>query len=188
MTGLWVAVGSGTTLVIARLLKLRQPATPAPRAVAWRHAIITAIAASVAIGLSVYWSAPHGYWAVVTLCLVLQPFRGETTRKAVDRSAGTAAGAVLAGVLALALPWPLALTAAACCALLMLGWAVAAQERRQAIYLTPVVVLIGSSGLSSSALDLALERVLLSAVGAGFAVVAAMLVHAYDSRHPLDHA
>lgn len=182
VAGLWSAAGAAAITIVVTVINLTGPSEPVPSAVAWRHAVVTALAAGTAAGLSVHWSVPHGYWAVVTLCVVLHPVRGETSRRALDRFAGTATGAVLAGVLATALPVGAGLAVAAVCALLMLGWSVAANERKQLIFLTPVVVLVGSSGLSSTALDLAVGRTVLSTLGAAVAVVLALALHAYERR------
>jgi Fusaric acid resistance protein-like len=127
--GLWVLVGGAVCLGVVRAVGVARPATPTPGAAAWRHAALTAGGAGLLAWAGISWAVPHGFWAVLTLCLVFRPVPGETWRAAWNRTLGTLSGAVLAGVIAV----------------LMLGWAAAGDQRLQARYLTPVVVLAGAA-------------------------------------------
>jgi hypothetical protein len=180
----WVLLGGLLMLAIARVLRIRQPSVPVPAPVARRHAAVTGLAAAFLTAGALWLDVPHGYWSVMTLCAVLRPAPGETAPAARDHAAGTAAGAVLAAVLTLVLPPWAALVAAAACGVLMLAWATVGDGRRQALFITPVVVLTGSAGLTAAALESAAGRVLLIAVGSAVAVLLAVVVHGRDGRAP----
>lgn len=110
---------------------------------------------------------------------MLRPVATETARAALDRVSGTVIGALIVSLLVLLLPaWATALAACAC-ALLMVGWLLAADQRRYVAFLTPVVVLTGAIG-STPALNLAAARVALSAIGAILAAGIAVALRRYE--------
>ena len=84
------------------------------RSSAFRHAIRLAV--TVAAGVALYRAIdlPHGYWVPLTVLFVLRPDFGSTFTRGLQRYIGTAAGVVLATVIAAALhPGPYALAAIA---------------------------------------------------------------------------
>jgi len=180
--GGWVLVGGTYLLIVARLLGIRRPAPPMGYRLVWRHACATALSCEIVLFLTVWQQVPHGYWVVVTLCVVLHPVPGETTGAAQDRIIGTAVGAIAAIPLAVLLPVWASLLAALGCAIIMVGWAAVGDGRRQAVFLTPVIVLVGSGGLSASSFELAITRLLLSVVGAALAVALALVLSGYEQR------
>jgi len=122
--------------LLADALSIRSPI--------FRHALRVAIAAAAASLLGAAVSPHHAAWVTVTALVVLQPFSGATVRRAVERTAGT----VLGGMVALALT---ALTARPfALALIMFPLSVAAVVTRRRSYplftffLTPIFVLIAT--------------------------------------------
>ncbi|HEY1592533.1 MAG TPA: FUSC family protein [Solirubrobacteraceae bacterium] len=82
------------------------------RSSAFRHAI--RLGATVAAGAAIYRALdlPHGYWVPLTVLFVLRPDFGSTFTRGLQRYIGTAAGVVLATVIAAAFhPGPYALAA-----------------------------------------------------------------------------
>lgn len=70
---------------------------------AFRFALRSAIAASIAVFISKWFKIDHGYWIPFSLMIVIQPYFGATLKKAIDRVAGTLLGG-LTGSLLLLLP------------------------------------------------------------------------------------
>jgi uncharacterized membrane protein YccC len=84
------------------------------RSSAFRHAV--RLAATVAAGTGLYRALdlPHGYWVPLTVLFILRPDFGSTFTRGLQRYIGTAAGVVLATVIAAAFdPGPYALAALA---------------------------------------------------------------------------
>lgn len=178
-TAAWVLVGATLMTALPRLLNLRRPVPSVSPSVAWRHAVVTAVVAGLLTWAVMRWEVPHGYWAVAAVCVVLRPVAAETARAAIDRVSGTVAGALLAGLIAVLLPAWAAVVAAVVCTLLMVGWLIAADQRRYVAFLTPVVVLAAAAG-RTPVFDLAAERVVLSAIGAVVAAGIAVGLRRYE--------
>ena len=64
----------------------------------FRHALRVATAAAAGTALTLSLKLPHGIWLPMTTFVVLQPEFGSTLTRALQRTAGTIAGAVIAGV------------------------------------------------------------------------------------------
>lgn len=64
-----------------------------------RHALRVAIVTAVAVWLAQAFHLPRGYWVTITAVLILQPYTGATTLKAVQRVIGTVVGAILTAAL-----------------------------------------------------------------------------------------
>jgi uncharacterized membrane protein YccC len=69
------------------------------QSVIFRHAFRVAAVSAVATAIIVYWRLPHGMWLPMTALIILQPEFGGTLTRALQRTAGTMAGAVVAGLL-----------------------------------------------------------------------------------------
>jgi hypothetical protein len=81
---------------------------------ALRHAIRLAVTVAAAAALEVALHFPNGYWAPLTVLWLLRPDFGTTFTRGFQRYAGTAAGAVLATLIAATLhPGPYAVAVAA---------------------------------------------------------------------------
>jgi uncharacterized membrane protein YccC len=75
-----------------------------PESPVLRHAGRVAVACAVSEILALSTGIAHGYWITLTILVVLQPDLGTTVRRGAQRIIGTAAGGVIAAVLAAALP------------------------------------------------------------------------------------
>jgi len=122
---------------------------------------------------------PHGYWIAMTLTVVLRPFGPETQQAAWQRVTGTVAGALMALVLVFLLPQWAVLVAVVISFVLMIASAVQGSLTRQVAFMTPAVILLGSS---AAPFDIAAERVLATLVGALLAIGAALALSATERR------
>ncbi|MFT4110251.1 FUSC family protein [Propionicimonas sp.] len=177
---LWLLAGGAVVVAVAsRLPALRPPAggLPAPRA--WLHASVMAVAVGTAVGTVALLDWPHGYWLPLTLSIVLRPYDDETLRRSWQRVVGTVAGAILAVMLSLVLPLPWVAVAVGACLVLALCYLVMADYSRQVVFLTPVVVLLGSAG---SLGGVAAERVIFTVLGAVLAGTIALGLAWFDRR------
>ena len=69
-----------------------------------RHALRVAICSTIAVVISSVIHLAYGYWMLLTVYLLLQPYRSATTTKTVQRGLGTIAGALLAAVVIAIVP------------------------------------------------------------------------------------
>ncbi len=148
----------------------------------WRHA--SAMAASV--GLVVFaitaLDQPHGYWIPMTMTLVLRPYGRETLSIARDRISGTLAGAVLALVLVLVLPDWAALLVGAALLVLIVAYAALGRYALEILFLTPFIVLLGSTGAATDTAELALQRIMATLLGAVLAGLIALALARADRQ------
>ena len=155
------------------LTALRAHATP--RSAVFRHAMRVALVTAADTALLVYLRLPHGIWLPLTSLTILQPEYGSTVTRALHRTVGTLAGAVLAGALLASVHG----SAAYDVALGVLLFATFLVIRRNYGYgitfLTPIVILLISHGSLDPWIDLA-ERVLYTLAGAILALAAAYLL------------
>ena len=159
------------------------PSSPAavPSPLAWRHAIVMAVAVGAVVFLVQLLEWPHGYWVALTLTVVLRPFDDQTRALARQRVLGTVGGVLLALLLATLLPVAVVAVALATCLVLTLAYTMVGDHARQVVFLTPSVVLLGSTG---SAGAIAAERALYTVAGALVAVGIALALTSWDSaRH-----
>jgi uncharacterized membrane protein YccC len=64
-----------------------------------RHALRVGTVTAVAVLLAGVLSLPRGYWVTITVVIILQPYTGATTLKAVQRVIGTVVGGILTAAL-----------------------------------------------------------------------------------------
>jgi uncharacterized membrane protein YccC len=108
----------------------------------FRHALRAAVAAAAGTAIMIKFDVPHGIWLPMTTLVVLQPEFGGTLSRAVQRTIGTAAGAVIAGLLLAGLHGTLALEFSV---VILLFAALFVQRRRYGLgvtFLTPLIVLL----------------------------------------------
>lgn len=176
----WMVVGG--VVVVALGSRLRDPAASrqgVPLAIAWRHAVVTAVAVGVVVYGVALLAWPHGYWVALTLTVVLRPYGEETRRRSGQRVIGTVAGALVSLLIATLLPLGLIVVALAACVVLTLAYTVLRDDTGQAVFMTPAVVLLGSAGSTGV---LAAERVAYTVTGAAAAVVIAIALNWLDGR------
>lgn len=172
----WTAAGVLLVIAIARGAGLAAPADPVGPRDAWTHGAALALLAGAAAYVVVDRGLVHGYWLVLTVAQVLQPAALETPRVAVHRIGGTFLGAAIGVAAVVTLPTAVCLGLAALFLVAMAGWALAADTVRQVVYATALVVLVGSAGVAGPEASLALEKVVVTLVGAGGAVLVALLL------------
>jgi len=143
-----------------------------PRSVAFRHAVRSAIALSLALGLSRALELPHGYWLPMTVAIVLRPDFAATFNFGLLRVVGTVLGLLLTTALLHVIPdqpWAhLVLMGVLCMAFRYLatahyGIAVAALTGT-------VVVLLSFEGVDPGVA--VMDRVVNTALGSGMALLA----------------
>jgi uncharacterized membrane protein YccC len=146
-----------------------------PHSVAFRHAVRSAVALSLALAFSRLLKLPHGYWVPMTVAIVLRPDFAATFNFGLLRVVGTVLGLLLTTALLRVIPdqpWAhLALMGVLCMAFRYLatahyGIAVAALTGT-------VVVLLSFEGVDPGVA--VLDRVINTALGSGLALLAYVL-------------
>lgn len=173
----WLGAGSVVIALVGSRLPRRVTREAVEASVANRHAVVMAAACGVVTYLVVALAVPHGYWVPMTLTVVLRPFPDQTRRLADQRVLGATLGAVLALAIGLYLPTWLTLVALAVCMVLAVGYALAQDQVRYALFLTPMIVLIGSGAQVGT---FAAERVLATTIGALLAAGLAVLLNRWN--------
>jgi uncharacterized membrane protein YccC len=152
---------------------LRAHATP--RSAVFRHAMRVALVTAADTALLVSLRLPHGIWLPLTSLAILQPEYGSTVTRALHRTLGTIAGAVIAGALLATVHG----TTAYDMALGVLLFATFLVIRRNYGYgitfLTPIIILLIAQASLDPWVDLA-ERVGYTLAGALLALAAAYLL------------
>src|SRR6185312_7284270 len=67
-----------------------------PGSIVLQHALRIGIVTATAVLLTALLKLNHGYWTTLTVVVILQPFTGATTTKALQRVAGTVLGGIVA--------------------------------------------------------------------------------------------
>jgi uncharacterized membrane protein YccC len=182
-------VDARASSAVARMAEHPVPVPPSRARLAWlrplrdaltsrslpaRHGLRMGIAAAAAMWLSFALDITRGYWATITVLIVLQPYTGATMRKTLQRVGGTVLGGVLAAALAVAAHTKLAIAGImvpftiAAVAVLPLNYAVFV------LLLTPVFVLLAEPHPGDW--ELAGLRAVNTLLGGVIALVAAQLL------------
>ncbi|MFI5256668.1 MAG: FUSC family protein [Gemmatimonadales bacterium] len=146
----------------------------APGSLIFRYALRLAVVTTIAVGLAEAMHLKRGYWLTITVIVILQPYTGATTLRALQRVLGTVLGAILTALLGAAFHDPRAilvlsfLFAASCVALLPVNYAA------YSVFLTPTFVLLAEA--SAGDWHLASTRVMNTLIGGGLALVGARLL------------
>lgn len=173
-----VGVAIGAAWAAGLLLRLGGSRAPVPlsRSDAWLHAIAMALATSLATLVSLAVPLPHGYWIVVTLAAVLQPVAAETSRATGERVVGTLVGSLLAVALGAVLPsWSVAIAIVVFMTLLI-AYALLDDGVRRVAALTVLVVLALSGATGMVGLEVALQRLAWTLVGAVLVAATGLVV------------
>ncbi|MGW2838908.1 FUSC family protein [Streptomyces sp. NPDC001493] len=175
-------LGAAIVILAARLTRMRVPADPAPvRDAAW-NAFELAAGCAVLIVAGRALDLPRGNWAVLTLCLVLVPGTAATRQRVVHRALGTGAGALVAVAAVAAAPSAVCLALAAVCAVFTVAYAMLPDDFLYAVFLTPTVLLLFSSGRAGATFPVALQRVEMTALGAALALALTWATAAWMRR------
>jgi len=167
--------GMATRPAAARAAVLALRASTGSSTEAGRHALRLAAVAGAAEVLVRATGLPHGYWAVLTVFLVLKPDYSSTLYRGVQRAAGTAVGAGLGVATALLARTGISVMLAVIGISLVASYAVfTVNYLLYAVFLTDfVVVLLAMLGLPAD--QTALYRLAGTAVGAALALLAYLL-------------
>jgi uncharacterized membrane protein YccC len=139
-----------------------------------RHALRVALVTAIAVWLAGALHLPRGYWVTITVVIILQPYTGATTIKAVQRVIGTVVGAILTAALGALFHDVRAILvlsfifAAVSVALLPINYTAFS------VFLTPTFVLLAEA--SAGDWHLARVRVLNTLLGGGLALLGARLL------------
>lgn len=172
----WMLVGGvAVVTLVSRLPHRDDPVAGLDPWSAWVHAAAMAVVVGLVVGLVSAFDIPHGYWVAATMSVVLRPQRHETAIAARQRVVGTTVGAGLALVVALLVPGWIALVLTAAMLVLVVANAALGRQTQQISYHTPLIVLLASGGGGATA-GLAVERVLMTALGAAIAAVVALWI------------
>jgi uncharacterized membrane protein YccC len=141
----------------------------APDSVILRYALRVAVVTTLAVVLAELLQIKRGYWITITAIVILQPYTGITTQRALQRVIGTVVGALLTAGLGALFHDPRAILvlsfifAAACVALLPVNYAAFS------VFLTPTFVLLAEA--SAGDWHLAGTRVLNTLLGGALALL-----------------
>ena len=145
--------------------------------VALHHALRLAVAASIALFITLQFELGHGYWLTMTTVLILQPYAATTWQLSLKRIIGSVLGGILAAALGIVFHTPLAI------ALVVFPIAVATMIFRTidyglyVLFLTPQFVLISALAEPGTGnLDLSWLRAVNSILGGALALAAAVLL------------
>jgi hypothetical protein len=144
-----------------------------------RFCLRATVNALLAFGLAHALALPmHGLWAVLTAVLVIQTSVGGSLKAAADYIVGTVGGAAFAGAVAAMVPHAtvFAFAGVLCLAVAPLAYAAAVSPSFRAAPVTAVLVLMISTQLGETAIELALYRSLGVAVGGVIAITVSLLV------------
>jgi uncharacterized membrane protein YccC len=134
-----------------------------------RFALRVGLVTAAAVALTAALGLKRGYWVTITAVLILQPYTGATSQRALQRVLGTIVGGALTAALAALFHDPLAILALAfvfagvSVALLPLNYAA------YSVFLTPTFVLLAEA--SAGDWHLAGVRILNTVLGGGLALV-----------------
>jgi uncharacterized membrane protein YccC len=146
----------------------------APDSIILRYALRVAVVTTVAVALAQLLHVKRGYWMTITAIVILQPYTGITTTRALQRVIGTVLGAIITAALGALFHDPRAilvlsfLFAAACIAFLPVNYAAFS------VFLTPTFVLVAEA--SAGDWHLAATRVLNTLLGGALALAGSRLL------------
>jgi uncharacterized membrane protein YccC len=142
--------------------------------VIFRHALRLGVSAALATALVRGLGLNHGYWVIITVIIVLQPYAGLTLQRSLQRVAGTFVGAALAAGLVALVKDPIVILVA-----IMVLFAVAMSVQPLSlpafqVLLTPALVLLAE--LQAGDWSLAWVRIVNTLLGGALALGGARLL------------
>jgi uncharacterized membrane protein YccC len=149
-------------------------AAVSPDSLIARHALRLGLVTAVAVALTAALGLERGYWVTITAVIILQPYVGATSLRAVQRVLGTVVGGALAALLAAWFHSPVAVLvlafvfSAVSVALLPLNYAVFS------VFLTPTFVLLAEA--SAGDWHLAGLRIVNTLIGGALAMLGTWLL------------
>jgi uncharacterized membrane protein YccC len=149
--------------------------------VVFHHALRLAIVTSAAVLIARLMHLNHDYWVTLTAVVILQPYSGATTQKALQRVLGTILGGVVAAALSAlfhsfaAVAVLVAVFTALCVALLPLNYGA------YAVFGTPAFVLLAESSVGDW--HLAGIRIVNTLIGGALALIGARFLWPSEERN-----
>jgi uncharacterized membrane protein YccC len=146
----------------------------APHSVILRYALRLGLVTAAAVWLTWALDLKRGYWVTITVVIILQPYTGATTLRAMQRVLGTVVGGALTALLGALFhdPWAILglafVFSATCVALLPLNYAAFS------VFLTPTFVLLAEANAGDW--HLAGLRIVNTLLGGALALVGARLL------------
>ncbi len=184
----YVLAGGVVGWLVMRVLKFTAERRPVPPDVAWRHAIVVGALSAVAMYWALANNISHGYWIAVTLVVALRPLPEERADTLRGRLLGTLFGAIIAFVVIITLPTPLAALVAAACLFLLATYSMGGEYFMQTMFLTPMLLIFATLGDEEKGLIYTGERVFYTIVGVVIGVLAAFILDRWDRRSELPAA
>lgn len=176
----YVLAGGVVGWLIMRVLKFTAERRPVPRDVAWRHAVVVGVLSAAAMYWALANNISHGYWIAVTLVVALRPLPEERADTLRGRLLGTLFGAIIAFVVIVFLPTPLAALVAAVCLFLLATYSMGGDYFMQTMFLTPMLLIFATLGDEEKGLVYTSERVFFTIIGVVIGVVAVFVLDRWD--------
>lgn len=176
----YVVAGGIFGWLLMKVLRLRAEPSPVPTGVAWRHAIVVGVLSAAAMYWSLANQVEHGYWVAVTLVVALRPLPEQRSDTLRGRLLGTLFGAVIAFLVILVLPVPLAAAVAVVCLFLLAVYSMGGAYFMQTLFLTPMLLIFTTLGDAEKGLVYTGERVVYTIAGVGVGVAAAFVLDRWD--------
>jgi uncharacterized membrane protein YccC len=139
-----------------------------------RFALRVGIVTAVAVALTAALDLKRGYWITITAVMILQPYTGTTSVRAVQRVLGTVVGGMLTAGLAALFHDPLAIFALVFVFALLSVALLPLNYGAFSVFLTPTFVLLAEA--STGDWHLAGVRILNTVLGGGLALVGSQLL------------
>jgi uncharacterized membrane protein YccC len=139
-----------------------------------RFALRVGLVTAAAVALTAALDLKRGYWITITAVMILQPYTGATSVRAVQRVLGTVVGGVLTAGLAALFHAPLAIFALVFVFALLSVALLPLNYAAFSVFLTPTFVLLAEA--STGDWHLAGVRILNTVLGGGLALVGSQLL------------
>jgi Predicted membrane protein len=142
------------------------------------HALRMTASSLAAFILAELLGLPQAFWAVITALIVTQSNVGGSLKAALDRFAGSLAGAIYGSAIAFAVPHTDGLTKAAALVLAVapLSFMAAFSAGFRVAPITAIIVLLSATGSTLGPLGFATDRVLEVGLGCAVAILVSVLV------------
>ena len=176
----YVLAGGVVGWLIMRVLKFTAERRPVPRDVAWRHAVVVGVLSAAVMYWALANNISHGYWIAVTLVVALRPLPEERADTLRGRLLGTLFGAIIAFVVIVFLPTPLAALVAAVCLFLLATYSMGGDYFMQTMFLTPMLLIFATLGDEEKGLVYTSERVFYTIIGVVIGVAAVFVLDRWD--------
>lgn len=165
--------------VIVHVMKFHRQPVPVTWEVAARHGVVQALACGATTAVAVQFDLEKGYWLVMTMAIVLRPYRDASLTHNRERILGTVAGATIAALLS-PLPRPWQVLFAAVCLTLFFAYVALQNYVMQVTFMTPMIVFLVSTGTVANTLHMDGLRLLYTVSACAVGGMLAMLLARQD--------